>query len=136
MHSENSLNMDDLVKQLQQKLQPKEYRKRFLVKHGQRLVSIDVNDISYFFSDGRLNFFITHDNKKFVVDYTMDELEDMIDPLDFFRTNRSLYVSVNSIEKIDDYFGNRLILALKPALNKEALVSREKVTDFKKWMGK
>jgi DNA-binding LytR/AlgR family response regulator len=134
--SEKSLNMDDLVKELQQKLQPKEYRRRFLVKLGQRLVSIEVNDISYFFSDGRLNFFTTHDNKKFVVDYTMDELEDMLDPRDFFRTNRSLYVSVSSIEKIDDYFGNRLILALKPALNKEALVSREKVTDFKKWMGK
>ena len=131
-----NLNMDDLVKQLQQKLQPQEYRNRFLVKHGQRLVSIDVNDISYFFSDGRLNFFITHDNKKFVVDYTMDELEGMIDPKCFFRISRSFYVSVNSIEKIDDYFGNRLILALKPALNKEALVSREKVSEFKKWMGK
>jgi len=132
----SDVSMDDLVKQLQQKLQPKEYRKRFLVKHGQRLVSIDVNDIAYFFADGRLNFFITHDNKKYVVDYTMDELEDMIDPKDFFRISRSFYVSVNSIEKIDDYFGNRLILGLKPANSKEALVSREKVTEFKTWLGK
>lgn len=134
--SEDVLNMDALVKQLQQKLQPKEYRKRFLVKHGQRLVSIDVKDIAYFFSDGRLNFFITYDNKKFVVDYTMDELETMIDPDMFFRISRSFYVSLKSIEKIDDYFGNRLILALKPVLDKEALVSREKVSDFKRWMGK
>ncbi len=134
--SSNTLSMDDLVKQLQQKLQPKEYRKRFLVKHGQRLVSIDVNDIAYFFADGRLNFFITQDNKKYVVDYTMDELEDMIDPSYFFRISRSFYVSVNSIEKIDDYFGNRLILGLKPVNSKEALVSREKVTEFKTWMGK
>jgi two-component system response regulator LytT len=130
------VSMDDIVKQLQQKLQPKEYRKRFLVKHGQRLVSIDVNDIAYFFSDGRLNFFITNDNKKYVVDYTMDELEDMIDPSYFFRISRSFYVSVNSIEKIDDYFGNRLILGLKPANSKEALVSREKVSEFKTWLGK
>lgn len=134
--SSSDVSMDELVKQLQQKLQPKEYRKRFLVKHGQRLVSIDVNDIAYFFADGRLNFFITHDNKKYVVDYTMDELEDMIDPKNFFRISRSFYVSVNSIEKIDDYFGNRLILGLKPSNNKEALVSREKVTEFKTWMGK
>ena len=132
----SDISMDEIVKQLQQKLQPKEYRKRFLVKHGQRLVSIDVNDIAYFFADGRLNFFITHDNKKYVVDYTMDELEDMIDPACFFRISRSFYVSVNSIEKIDDYFGNRLILGLKPVNNKEALVSREKVTEFKTWMGK
>ena len=66
----------------------------------------------------------------------MDELEEMLDPEKYFRTNRSFYVSINSIEKIDDYFGNRLILQLRPSVDKEALVSREKVTDFKKWMGK
>src|SRR5688572_1772678 len=131
-----SLNVDNLVKELQQKLQPKEYRKRFLVKHAQKLVSVDVEEIAYFYSDGRLNFFKTGDNKKFVVDYTMDELEEMLDPERFFRISRSFYVSVPSIEKIDDYFGNRLILGLKPAVDKEALVSREKVTEFKKWMGK
>ena len=131
-----ALNMDTLVKELQQKLQPKEFRKRFLVKHGQKLVSIDIEEIAYFFSDGRLNFFKTYDNRKFVVDYTMDELEDMLDPERYFRISRSFYVSVNSIEQIHDYFGNRLILGLKPDVDKEAIVSREKVTDFKKWMGK
>jgi two-component system response regulator LytT len=136
MEQNDGVNMDNIIKQLQQKLQPKEYRKRFLVKNGQKLVSIEVNDIRYLFSDGRLNFFKTADNKKFVVGYTMDELEDMLDPEKYFRISRSFYVSINSIEKIDDYFGNRLILQLKPAVDKEALVSREKVTDFKKWMGK
>ncbi|MBS4066793.1 MAG: response regulator transcription factor [Chitinophagaceae bacterium] len=130
------INIDSLVKELQLKLQPKEYRKRFLVKNGQKLVSIEVSDIAYFYSDGRLNFFKTADNKKFVVDYTMDELEEMLDPERYFRISRSFYVSIASIDKIDDYFGNRLILQLLPAVDKEALVSREKVTDFKKWMGK
>ena len=130
------VSIDSLVKELQQKLQPKEYRKRFLVKFGQKLISVEIGEIAYFYSDGRLNFFKTSDNKKFVVDYTMDELEDMLDPKMYFRISRSFYVSVNSIEKIDDYFGNRLILGLKPAVDKEALVSREKVTEFKKWMGK
>lgn len=130
------VSLDTLVKQLQQKLQPKEYRKRFLVKHAQKLVSIEVNEIAYFYSDGRLNFFKTNDNRKFVVDYTMDELEEMLDPENFFRISRSFYVAIQSVEKIDDYFGNRLILGLKPAVDKEALVSREKVSDFKKWLGK
>ena len=132
----NELNMDALVKELQQKLLPKEFRKRFLVKHGQKLVSIEIEEIAYFFSDGRLNFFKTYDNRKFVVDYTMDELEDMLDPERYFRISRSFYVSVNSIDQIHDYFGNRLLLNLKPAVDKESIVSREKVTDFKKWMGK
>ena len=130
------VSIDNLVKELQQKLQPKEFRKRFLVKHAQKLVSIEVEEIAYFFSDGRLNFFKTFDNKKFVVDYTMDELEDMLDPAKYFRISRSFYISVDSVDQINDYFGNRLMLILKPAVDKESIVSREKVTDFKKWMGK
>jgi DNA-binding LytR/AlgR family response regulator len=66
----------------------------------------------------------------------MDELEEMLDPEKYYRISRSFYVSINSVDKIDDYFGNRLILGLKPPVEKEALVSREKVTGFKKWMGK
>ena len=132
----SDMSLDKLVKELQQKLAPREFRKRFLVKHAQKLVSIEVEEIAYFYSDGRLNFFKTHDNRKFVVDYTMDELEEMLDPEKYFRISRSFFVSAESIEKIEDYFGNRLILQLRPPVDKEALVSREKVSDFKKWMGK
>jgi DNA-binding LytR/AlgR family response regulator len=135
-NKKSDVNLESLVNQIKQQLQPKEYRKRFLVKHAQKLVSVDVDEIAYFYSDGRLNFFKTFDNKKFVVDYTMDELEEMLDPIAFFRISRSFFVAINAIEKIDDYFGNRLILQLNPAVDKEALVSREKVSDFKKWMGK
>ncbi len=134
--SKQDMNIESLVKELQEKLQLKDYRKRFLVRHAQKLVSVDTDEIAYFFSDGRLNFFKTHDNKKFVVDYTMDELEEMLDPQKYFRISRSFYISVNSVEQIHDYFGNRLLLHLRPAVDKESIVSREKVTDFKKWMGK
>src|SRR4030095_3304216 len=131
-----AINVDSLIKELQSKLQPKEFRKRFLVKHAQKLVSIEVEEISYFYSDGRLNFFKTKDNKKYVVDYTMDELEEMLNPERYFRISRSFYIAVDSVDQIHDYFGNRLLLHLKPEVDKEAIVSREKVSDFKKWMGK
>src|SRR6476660_8922278 len=133
---ESAISLDVLVKQLQQKLQTKEFRKRFLVKHGQKLVSVEVDEIAYFFSDGRLNFFKTLDNRKFVVDYTMDELNEMLDPEKYFRISRSFYISVDSVGQIHDYFGNRLLLHLKPETDKEAIVSREKVTEFKNWLGK
>ena len=136
MNSQADISIDSLVRELQQKLQPKDYRNRFLVKHGQKLVSIPTDDIAYFYSDGRINFFKTKDNKKFVIDYTMDELEHALNPKEYFRISRSFFVSINSIDKIDDYFGNRLVLGLRPEVDKEALVSREKVSDFKKWMGK
>jgi two-component system, LytTR family, response regulator LytT len=131
-----TLSVDSLVKELKQKLQPREFRKRFLVKHAQKLVSVDVEEIAYFYSDGRLNFFKTYDNKKYVVDYTMDELEEMLDPVRYFRISRAFYVSIKSIDQIHDYFGNRLLLHLHPVVDKESIVSREKVTEFKKWMGK
>jgi DNA-binding LytR/AlgR family response regulator len=134
--SKNNQDINSLIRELQNKLQPKEYRKRFLVKQAQKLVSIEVEDIAYFYSDGRLNFFKTTDNRKFVVDYTMDELSEMLNPEKYFRISRSFYVSIDSIDQIHDYFGNRLLLHLRPAVDKEALVSREKVMDFKKWMGK
>jgi DNA-binding LytR/AlgR family response regulator len=125
-----------LVKELQQTLQHKEYRKRFLVKHAQKLLSIEMDRIAYFFSDDRLNFFKTFDDKKYVIDYTMDEIENILDPDQYFRINRAFMVSIKSIDQIHDYFGNRLKLNLKPAIDKEALVSREKVAQFKDWMGK
>jgi DNA-binding LytR/AlgR family response regulator len=125
-----------LVKELQQTLQHREFRKRFLVKHMQKLISIEMDRIAYFYSDDRLSFFKTLDDKKYVIDYTIDEIEDMLDPEQYFRINRAFLVSVRSIDQIHDYFGNRLKLNLKPQIDKEALVSREKVTQFKDWMGK
>lgn len=129
-------NINSIVKELQQTLQNKEYRKRFLVKHLQKLVSIDIDNISYFFSDERLSFFKTFDDKKYIIDYTIDDIEGMIDPKQYFRINRAFLVSVKSIDQISDYFGSRLKLTLKPSIDKEVLVSREKVTEFKQWMGK
>ncbi|ULQ57700.1 LytTR family DNA-binding domain-containing protein [Flavihumibacter rivuli] len=132
----SNFNVESLVKELQQRLQPRDYRKRFLVKHAQKLVSVEVEDIAYFYSDGRVNFFKTNDNRKFIVDYTMDELEEMLDPDLYFRISRSFYVSIDAVDQIHEYFGNRLLLHLNPPVDKEAIVSREKVTEFKKWMGK
>lgn len=129
-------SINNLVEQLQSRLQPKGYRKRFLVKFGTKLISVETQDIAYFYTEGRINFFRTHDNKKYVVDYTIDELQHMIDPDDFFRINRGCFISIKSVEKIDEYFGQRLALQLLPKADEQVIVSREKVTAFKTWMGK
>lgn len=134
--SESVINIKQLMNELRQNSQPKEYRKRFLVKHAQKLISIDIEQIRYFYSEDRLNFFKTMDDKKYLVDYSMDEIEEMLDPDKFFRINRAFIVAIKSIDQINDYFGNRLKLVLNPAIDKETIVSREKVSDFKEWMGK
>ena len=111
------------------------YRKRFLVKYLQKLISVPIEDIAYFYFDG-LVFIKTKSNKTYVVDYTLDEIQSMIDLEIYFRINRSMIVSLESIINIEDFFGNRLMLRLQPEYEKQALVSRERVNAFKKWLGK
>jgi len=113
-----------------------EYRERFLVKQNQKLLSVEVGEIAYFFTDERYSFFTTHSNQKFLVDYTLDEIAETLDPARFFRINRGMILTHKTVEKMEPYFGNRLALSLRPIHGKQALVSREKVSDFKNWMGK
>lgn len=129
-------NLSQVLQLWQNQQQRQEYRKRFLVRQGQRLLSVEVTDIAYFYTEERFSFFRTLTGQKFLVDYTLDELSDSLDPDLFFRVSRSVIVTHGSVEQIQPYFGNRLALTLRPVFDREALVSREKVSDFKKWMGK
>ncbi|HNE28959.1 MAG: LytTR family DNA-binding domain-containing protein [Saprospiraceae bacterium] len=132
-----SSGLTELLSALSQRLEPpKAYRSRFLVKHAQKYVAVDVADIAYFWSEGRINFFKTHAGQKYLVEYTLEEIEAMLDPRDWFRTSRQFIVSVQAVHQIHAYFGNRLKLNLSPEEPQEVLVSREKVSDFKDWMGK
>lgn len=115
---------------------PKTYRSRFLVKYLQKYVTIDVEDIAYFWSEGRVNFFKSHAGQKYIVEYTLDEIEDMLDPKDWFRISRQFILSVASVAEIHPYFNNRLKLHLNPKEPEEVTVSRERVNAFKVWLGK
>ncbi|GAB3013477.1 LytR/AlgR family response regulator transcription factor [Spirosoma pulveris] len=130
-----SVNIEKLLQQLQSQVS-RDFRQRFLVRQGQRMLSVEVGEIAYFYTEDRYSFFAMHTGQKFLVDYTLDELSDALDPARFFRINRGVIVTHQAVEQIQPYFGNRLALQLKPIFDKEALVSREKVSDFKLWMGK
>lgn len=133
--ADQSLVIENLVQQLRQQ-QLKEYRSRFLVKTGQRLLSVEVRDIAYFYADDRITFFRTWDKAKFIVDYTIEELEQMLNPAEFCRINRAFIIHPKSVEQIHSYFNGKLKLDLKPEPDKEVIISRERVQDFKNWMGK
>jgi two-component system response regulator LytT len=135
---QTTVNFEKLLRELQVSnfQTEKEYRSRFLVKQGQKLLSIEVGEILYLYTDDRFSFIRTRTNQRYIVDYTMDELSDSLNPRQFFRINRGLIVTHQSVQMIQPYFGNRLTLMLMPVFEREALVSREKVNDFKAWMGK
>ena len=130
-----TINVELLLKDLHERMNTKTYRRRFLVKNGNKFISVDANDIAGFYIDGRLVFFKTFNQKKFIVDYTMEELENLLDPSIFFRINRSCFIAQKSISHIEEHLGSRLFLHVQPQIDKETIVSREKVAAFKEWMG-
>ena len=130
-----SFDNGEFLKNLLQDFPIKEYKHRFLIKNGQNLTSIDVSDIAYFFSEDGINQFYVFSNKKHIVENTLDELESFLNPKDFFRINRKLIVNINAIQKISPHFNSRLKLSLTPQYRDEILVARERVSDFKAWLG-
>jgi DNA-binding LytR/AlgR family response regulator len=126
--------IDQLIEVLRQP--KKEFRERFLVKAGQRLVSVETEDIAYFYFTNRVTYIKTWKNEKYILDYNLDELEQMLEPQTFFRANRQFILHIRSVKNIHTYFNHKLKLTLQPPADEEVLVSREKATEFKLWMGK
>lgn len=112
----------------------KQYKNRFMVKIGDTISSLKTEDINYFLSEDGLALAITSQNKKYPIDYTLDQLEEMVSPELFFRINRKVLVNINSVQKASAYFNSRLKLSVVGLNEEDAVVSRERVADFKKWL--
>lgn len=110
------------------------YKCRFLVRLGRGYISIDTDDVAYIISENKLNYLVSTQDKKYVVDHTMDQLQNLLDPKEFQRINRNFIVSSRSLKRMDSYFNNRMLLQLDPTCSQEVLVSRSYLTDFKKWV--
>ncbi|MBD2699802.1 response regulator transcription factor [Spirosoma sp. BT702] len=128
--------IDALVDQLRRQTLPAEYRRRFLVRHLSQWLPVEVSEIAYFHSEERVTLFRTFKGQKFSLDYTMDQVIDMLDPNLFFRASRQFIVNIQAVQQIHPYINNKLKLTLNPAPDEDVLVSRERATEFKNWMGK
>ena len=121
----------------QRERQPAPYRNRFLVKQGQRLLSIETQDIAWFTADGKIVLLMTWNGQRYLVDYTLDQLEKLLDPHLYYRANRSFIVHIKSISTIHPYFNGKLKLSIQPVPEEaEVVVSKEKSSHFKSWLGK
>lgn len=123
--------LEELIKNLSKPA----FRERFIVKSGQSLGYVQANDILYAFAEEGLVFLITKDGKKHNIDHKLEELQHMLNPKDFFRVNRKFILNVRAIKKIHTWFNSRLKVDLVLGENNEVIVSRERVTDFKNWLG-
>jgi len=114
----------------------KEYKNRFVVRSGENIRYISVPDINWFYSSNEVVYMVTHDNKKFVINYTLDELEAILNPQDFFRVSRKYIAKIGSVSKVVKYFNSRLKLELNPPAQDEIIVSRARVSPFLGWLEK
>jgi DNA-binding LytR/AlgR family response regulator len=112
----------------------KKYKSRFVIKVGEHLKTIDVSEIRYFYSQDKATFCVTNEQRNFVLDYTLEQLEEMVSPENFFRINRKYFISANAIQDIIHYTNSRLRLVLKASTDNDIIVARERVQEFKDWL--
>ncbi|PKP47089.1 MAG: DNA-binding response regulator [Bacteroidetes bacterium HGW-Bacteroidetes-11] len=127
-------DMETLFRMFVKPGQP-DYKERFSVTIGQKIKTFPINEISWFYSEEGITFMVTNDNHQYPIDFSLDDLTDMLDPKFFFRINRQFIIKMEAIGNIHIYPKSRLKLELKPVSTKEVFVSRDKVTKFKQWLG-
>lgn len=110
------------------------YRKRFLISNADTIKYIQVEDIAYFFADGKYNFIVDKNGEQNVVDLTLEKIIEMLDPDQFFRANRKCIVCIDAIEKMSVMSKSRISLTLHPAFSDAVVVSSERARLFKEWL--
>ncbi len=114
----------------------KKYRKRFLITKGDTFCTLTTDDIAYLYSESRITTAVTFTRQNHIVDYSLEAIEEELDPDSFFRANRQIIVNVKSVDRVDNYFGGKLKVRLNPPFHNEVIVSRLKARDFKVWLGR
>ena len=127
-------NFDEIRKMLGDSFS-KEYRSRFTVKIGQHLKVITIDEVECFYSENKGTYIHTGDNRDYLIETTLEVLERELDPKMFFRTSRKFILPMKSVKEIQVYSNSRLKVILPTFKADDVVVSREKVSDFKRWLG-
>lgn len=117
-----------------QRRDTKRYRTRFLIAGTNRFISLQVNEIAYFYSENKVTTAVTLDGRELVVNLPLNRLEEQLDPDRFFRANRQVMLSVGAIERIEPYFNGKVVVAVRPPHREKITVSEERVPLFKAWL--
>ncbi|WP_395042822.1 LytR/AlgR family response regulator transcription factor [Flavobacterium sp.] len=111
------------------------FKKRFTIKLGQQLKMINIEDVECFYSENKGTYLHTFENRNYLLDNTLEQLEAELDPKDFYRVSRKFIIPMKSIKEIQMHSNSRLKVVLPSYKEDDVIVSREKVTDFKTWLG-
>ncbi|WP_299551599.1 LytTR family DNA-binding domain-containing protein [Seonamhaeicola sp.] len=128
-----TLDFSDIKKLLVNPLD-RDYKKRFSVKVGQHLKLINVDDIECFYSENKGTYLHTSEGRNYLMDKTLEQLEDELEPHTFFRINRKFFVNINAIKDMVSYTNSRLQIKLHSYNEQDVIVARERVKDFRAWL--
>ena len=128
-----TLDFNDIKKLLVNPIE-REYKKRFSVKVGQHLKLINIDDIECFYSENKGTYAYTSEGRNYLLDTTLEQLEDELEPHKFFRISRKFFVNINAINDMVSYTNSRLQIKLKTFKEQEIIVARERVKEFKDWL--
>lgn len=123
-------------KQLAQQLRQPVYQQRFMVQYGQKIRSVDTSSIAYFYADAGIVTLVCFDGSKYICDYTIDKLDQIVDPDEYFRINRKYIIHIDAISEMHVWSKSRVKIDLNPPARIEAIVSVERSSEFKKWLNK
>lgn len=112
----------------------KAYKSRFMVKVGDKIKSVPVEEILVFFSQEKASFIRTSDAHTYCIDYALDQLDPMLDPEKYFRINRKYIVSIDACTNILAWTNSRLRLKIDGIDDPDIIVARERVQEFKSWL--
>ncbi len=112
----------------------KTYKSRFMVKVGDKIKSIPIEEIQAFYSLEKATYIHTASNRDYCIDYSIDQLESLVDPGICFRINRKYIVSIQSCTNILAWSNSRLRLKIEGINDDDIIVARERVQDFKEWL--
>ena len=128
-----SLDFNDIKKMLTNPIE-REYKKRFSVKVGQHLKLINIDEIECFYSENKGTYLHTKEGRNYLLDTTLEQLENELNPHTFFRINRKFFINIHAIQDMISYTNSRLQIKLKSYRDQEVIVARERVKDFKNWL--
>lgn len=132
---ETPVNLKDIHRILEGGKVEKQYKNRFSIKVGQHLKVFTNEEIGCFYSENKGTYLNTTDNRNYLMETTLENLETEVSPEKFFRANRKFLINLNAIDDIISYSNSRLKIKLKSYSEGEIIVSRERVRDFRKWLG-
>jgi len=134
LHEPKKIIDNQTIQSILASFQKPSFKERFLVKSGDQLHYVTIDQVAYFYSEDGVLFLANDQGKRYILEHTMDGLQELLDPKSFYRINRKLIVKHNCIHKINVYFNSRLKLDLKPQTNFDVIVARERVKGFKTWL--